>query len=265
MTGSAGSGSQLGRPERHLTWSSRGALRCSYHRWAPLRFSLAGHGLAMVPDRARSQRRPVNTARHAGAPGRARRAPRRARRTPPTSRSCTPTCGATCPAATSCPAPGRCCSTVCDDLEAARAYLAGLGAVRRGRRHRDGRLVELPTTYDGEDLDDVARRWGMTRAEAVATHTGTEFTVAFVGLLARVRLLHRAAGGAGGAAARPAPAEGAGRARWGWRGSTPGSTRPPRPAAGGWSAAPTRVLWDADREEPALLTPGHPGAVRGGV
>src|SRR6188508_2908832 len=31
------------------------------------------------------------------------------------------------------------------------------------------------------DLDDVARGWGMTRAEAVATHTGTELTVAFVG------------------------------------------------------------------------------------
>ncbi len=30
-----------------------------------------------------------------------------------------------------------------------------------------GELVEVPTTYDGEDLDDVARRWGMTREEAV--------------------------------------------------------------------------------------------------
>ena len=41
--------------------------------------------------------------------------------------------------------------------------------------------VEVPTTYDGADLDDVARLWGMTRAEAVSTHAGTDFVVAFCG------------------------------------------------------------------------------------
>ena len=45
----------------------------------------------------------------------------------------------------------------------------------------DEEVVEVAVVYDGEDLDDVARRWGMTRAEAVATHTGTAFTVAFIG------------------------------------------------------------------------------------
>jgi KipI family sensor histidine kinase inhibitor len=43
------------------------------------------------------------------------------------------------------------------------------------------RAVELPTTYDGVDLADVARRWGMTRDETVATHAGLTFTVAFCG------------------------------------------------------------------------------------
>ena len=42
-------------------------------------------------------------------------------------------------------------------------------------------LVEVPTTYDGEDLDEVARLWQMTTAEVVSTHTGTEFVVAFCG------------------------------------------------------------------------------------
>ena len=122
----------------------------------------------------------VNTPRHAGAPGRPRRPPGRARRTPRTCRSCTPTCAATCPAATSCPAPARCSWTACADLDAARAYLAGW-VPSGAAADREGRLVELPTSYDGPDLDDVARRWDMTRAEAVATHTGTELTVAFVG------------------------------------------------------------------------------------
>lgn len=43
------------------------------------------------------------------------------------------------------------------------------------------RTVEVPTTYDGEDLDEVARLWDMTGQEVVSTHTGTEFVVAFCG------------------------------------------------------------------------------------
>ena len=41
--------------------------------------------------------------------------------------------------------------------------------------------IEIPTWYDGEDLDDVARLWGTDRAGVVAIHTGTEFRVAFCG------------------------------------------------------------------------------------
>jgi KipI family sensor histidine kinase inhibitor len=44
-----------------------------------------------------------------------------------------------------------------------------------------GRTVEVPTRYDGADLDAVARLWGMTTDEVVATHTGTDFVVAFCG------------------------------------------------------------------------------------
>lgn len=46
---------------------------------------------------------------------------------------------------------------------------------------RDPGLVEVPTVYDGPDLEDVARLWQMTTAEVVSTHTGTEFTVGFCG------------------------------------------------------------------------------------
>ncbi len=44
-----------------------------------------------------------------------------------------------------------------------------------------GRVVEVPTTYDGADLDRVAKLWGMTRSEAIRTHCSLQFTVAFCG------------------------------------------------------------------------------------
>ena len=44
-----------------------------------------------------------------------------------------------------------------------------------------GNEVAVPTRYDGEDLDAVARLWDMTRAEVVSTHTSLEFVVAFCG------------------------------------------------------------------------------------
>ncbi|MGH8970633.1 MAG: 5-oxoprolinase subunit B family protein, partial [Actinomycetes bacterium] len=45
----------------------------------------------------------------------------------------------------------------------------------------DGGLVELPVRYQGPDLHEVARRWGMSPAEVVVRHTSTAFTVAFCG------------------------------------------------------------------------------------
>jgi KipI family sensor histidine kinase inhibitor len=44
-----------------------------------------------------------------------------------------------------------------------------------------GDLVEIPVTYDGEDLADVARLLDCSVAEVVARHTGEEWTVAFCG------------------------------------------------------------------------------------
>lgn len=44
----------------------------------------------------------------------------------------------------------------------------------------DAPLV-IPVTYDGEDLDDVARTTGRTRDELVAWHTGQVWTSAFCG------------------------------------------------------------------------------------
>lgn len=41
--------------------------------------------------------------------------------------------------------------------------------------------IQIPTTYDGEDLNDVAELWNTDRAGVVAIHTSTEFRVAFCG------------------------------------------------------------------------------------
>ena len=140
------------------------------------------------------------------------------------------------------------------DLDAARAYVAGW-VPSGAAADREGQLVELRTSYDGPDLDDVARRWDMTRAEAVATHTGTELTVAFVGFapgfayctglpaeLAVPRL------------DRPRAKVPAGSV--GLAGEYTGVY--PTSSPGGWRliGRTDARLWDADRDEPALLTPG---------
>lgn len=120
---------------------------------------------------------------------------------------------------------------------------------------RRPRTVELPTTYDGPDLDDVARLWDVTRAEVVAIHTGTEFTVAFCGFspgfayctglpskLATPRL------------DRPRPRVSAGSV--GLAGEFTGVY--PRSSPGGWRVLGRTdvTLWDPAAEAPALLSPG---------
>ncbi len=63
-----------------------------------------------------------------------------------------------------------------DELVAQVARLREHGGAGPG-----GDTVEVPTVYDGEDLDEVARLWEMTRAEVVSTHVGIDFQVAFCG------------------------------------------------------------------------------------
>jgi KipI family sensor histidine kinase inhibitor len=47
--------------------------------------------------------------------------------------------------------------------------------------NEQGPLVQVPTVYDGLDLDDVAERWNTSRAGVVGRHTSIEFRVAFCG------------------------------------------------------------------------------------
>ena len=120
---------------------------------------------------------------------------------------------------------------------------------------RGAEPVVLPTRYDGEDLADVARAWDMTRAEVVATHTSTPFTVAFCGFVPgfayctglperlAVSRLDRP---------RPRVPAGAVGVAGGFTGVYP------RSSPGGWRLlGRTDVsLWDPTATPPALLAPG---------
>jgi KipI family sensor histidine kinase inhibitor len=118
-----------------------------------------------------------------------------------------------------------------------------------------GTVVELPTVYDGADLDDVAARWRTDRAGVVARHTATTFTSAFCGFAPGFAYLS----GLPDELAVPrletprtrVPA-GAVALAGSWCGVYPTAS------PGGWRVLgrTDATLWDAAREQPALLAPG---------
>lgn len=138
----------------------------------------------------------------------------------------------------------------------------GAGASSRHRRDDPsatpavaGREVVIPVAYDGADLDEVARLTGLSRREVVAAHTGTSWRVAFGGFAPGFAYL------VGGDPRLQVP-----------RRDTPRTSVPagsvalagefsgvyPRESPGGWQLVgrTDRVMWDVDREPPALLAPG---------
>lgn len=118
-----------------------------------------------------------------------------------------------------------------------------------------GELVEVPVVYDGPDLADVAELTGLTEPDIVRLHTGRELTVAMCGFAPGFAYL------AG------LPPE-----LWVPRRDSPRTRVPagavglandrsgiyPRDSPGGWQLIGRTdvVLWDLDREPPALLRPG---------
>jgi KipI family sensor histidine kinase inhibitor len=123
----------------------------------------------------------------------------------------------------------------------------------------DGETVEIRVTYDGPDLAEVSRLTGLAEDEVVAAHTGTPWRVAFGGFAPgfayltggdeRLRVPRRD---------EPRTAVPAGAV--GLAGEFSGVY--PRPSPGGWQliGCTDAVLWDAERDPPALLQPG--GTVR---
>lgn len=136
---------------------------------------------------------------------------------------------------------------------AIRTAVAGV-RVDRGRRPDLG-TVTVPVRYDGPDLADVAAHTGLSAADVIARHTGTEWTVAFTGFAPGFGYL------IGGDPALEVP-----------RRETPRTRIPagsvalagrfsgvyPHDSPGGWQVigSTTLRMWDLDRPEPALLAPG---------
>jgi KipI family sensor histidine kinase inhibitor len=156
-----------------------------------------------------------------------------------------------------------------DVVPAARTVLLdGVGDVEGVRRwlrewwRRDGPApppserhshVELPTSYDGPDLEDVARLWDMTPAEVVAVHSGTTFTVAFCGFapgFAYCTGLDRTVPRLDSPRPRVEPGS------VGLAAEFTGVY--PTASPGGWRLVgrTDATLWDPTADEPALLTPG---------
>jgi KipI family sensor histidine kinase inhibitor len=118
-----------------------------------------------------------------------------------------------------------------------------------------GPLVEIPTVYDGEDLQEVAAAWGVTPEEAARWHSACSFRVAFCGFAPGFAYLT----GLPFELAVP-------------RRATPRTRVPtgsvalagaytgvyPSPSPGGWQLIGRTALrlWDADRTPAALLRPG---------
>lgn len=118
--------------------------------------------------------------------------------------------------------------------------------------------VEIDVVYDGADLEEVARLTGLTREQVVEAHTGTPWRVGFGGFAPGFAYL------IGGDSRLEVPRRAEPRTKVpagsvGLAGEFSGVY--PRESAGGWqvigrTSKDQAVLWDVDREKPALLTPG---------
>jgi KipI family sensor histidine kinase inhibitor len=118
-----------------------------------------------------------------------------------------------------------------------------------------GRPLVIDVVYDGVDLDEVAELTGLTAAQVVDAHTANPWTVGFCGFAPGFAYL------VGGDPRLAVP-----------RRSEPRSSVPagavglageftgiyPRRSPGGWQliGRTDAVLWDINRPDPALLTPG---------
>ena len=145
------------------------------------------------------------------------------------------------------------------DITSLRPALARLAATASatGRRSGDGdeETVEIGVHYDGPDLEDVAEMTGLTRQEVIEAHTATSWRVAFGGFAPGFAYL------TGGDSRLRVP-----------RRAEPRTTVPagsvglageysavyPRSSPGGWQLLghTDAVIWDLDRDPPALLRPG---------
>ncbi|WP_285724309.1 carboxyltransferase domain-containing protein [Psychromicrobium xiongbiense] len=118
-----------------------------------------------------------------------------------------------------------------------------------------GGSVLVPVVYDGEDLDEVSDLLGLAREAVIAAHTGQIWTAAFIGFAPGFAYLRgeddrlEVPRHATSRTAVPAGSVALGGQY---------SAIYPRQSPGGWQliGRSDAVLWDLDREQPALIRPG---------
>jgi KipI family sensor histidine kinase inhibitor len=118
-----------------------------------------------------------------------------------------------------------------------------------------GADVTIDVVYDGEDLDEVARLTGLSPDQVVAAHTAAPLRVGFGGFAPGFAYL------VGGDERLHVPRRAEPRTKVpvgsvGLAGEFSGIY--PRETPGGWQliGRTDAVLWDVERDPPALLTPG---------
>jgi KipI family sensor histidine kinase inhibitor len=141
------------------------------------------------------------------------------------------------------------------DLDQLRSTLLRLEPGTGSGTVAEADVVELGVRYDGPDLADVARLTGLSEREVVEAHTGSTWRVAFGGFAPGFGYL------VGGDSRLHVPRRDTARTvvpagAVGLAGEYSGVY--PRESPGGWQliGTTTAVLWDLDREPPALLRPG---------
>ena len=139
------------------------------------------------------------------------------------------------------------------DLVALERVVRALELTDVGRA--DGPVVEVDVVYDGPDLGEVAELTGLTVAQVVTAHTGRPWRVAFGGFAPGFAYL------VDGDPRLEVPRRAEPRTRVpagavGLAGAFSGIY--PRVSPGGWQllGRTAVVLWDVDRDPPALLRPG---------
>jgi KipI family sensor histidine kinase inhibitor len=135
------------------------------------------------------------------------------------------------------------------------ADAAARGILEVAARPLAGRLVEVPTRYDGPDLAEVARLSRMTAREVVAAHTGREHLAYFLGFLPGFAYC----GGVDPRIVAPRLASPRMRVPAGSVAVADGQTAVyPIGSPGGWRLIGTTdlAIFDARRDPPALIRPG---------
>lgn len=142
------------------------------------------------------------------------------------------------------------------DVAALRSKLARISAdsVEEGRA-AVRETIDIDVHYDGPDLDEVCALTGLDRAGVVEAHTGTPWRVAFGGFAPGFAYL------VGGDERLQVPRRDEARTNVpagsvGLAGEFSGVY--PRASPGGWQLIGTteQILWDLDRDPPALLEAG---------